>query len=350
MQPAAGDIAAGEFRATTLHRGQPRCPVCEGSRFTVVRSAFDDRYGHPGRFRIARCESCGHRVTEPRLAEADLPLLYGSYYPRKQLVAAELAEQARGAGSRWGALGRWFRGTDNQGQYDVRSGERMLDVGCGAGVSLLEAVELGAEAYGIEADPNVERIARELGLRIHQGNLEDEPFPGARFDLIVLNQVIEHIPEPDQALRKLLSRLTPDGRMVLVFPNRRSIWCRLTGARWINWHVPYHLHHFDAASFRRMAERCGYRMIRTRTITPNIWTILQLQAMGGTPVRGRPNPLWGGTQSPECGQQAPARNRSSFQRVSFGIVMAAISVVNRSLDVVGMGDSLLVEIRADGRR
>lgn len=350
MQPAAADIAAGELRATTLHHGQPRCPVCEGSRFTDLRPAFDDRYGHPGRFRIARCDSCGHRVTEPRLAEADLPQLYGSYYPRRQLVAAELAAQARGAGSRWRALGRWFRGTDNQGQYGARRGERMLDVGCGAGVSLLEAVELGAEAYGIEADPNVERIARELGLRIHQGSLQDEPFPGIAFDLIVLNQVIEHFLEPDQALVRLKQRLVPQGRIVLVFPNTHSIWCRLTGARWINWHIPYHLHHFDADSFRRMAERCGYRLVRSRTITPNIWTILQLRAMRFTPVCGRANPLWGNVHDRESGTLSPPRRRRWLKRIAFGILMTAISAVNRCVDAAGAGDSLLVEIRADGRR
>jgi 2-polyprenyl-3-methyl-5-hydroxy-6-metoxy-1,4-benzoquinol methylase len=349
MQSEAGDIAAGEIRAMSLDRAEQRCPVCEGGSFTGLRPAFDDRYGHPGEFRIARCGTCGHLVTEPRLTEADLPELYGSYYPRKQLVAAELAEQARGAGLRSRALARWFWGTDNQGQYDTRSGERMLDVGCGAGVSLLEAIELGAEAYGIEADPNVARIARELGLRIHQGSLQDEPFPGIEFDLIVLNQVIEHIPEPDRALIRLRSRLTPDGRIVLVFPNTRSIWCRLAGAHWINWHIPYHLHHFDAVSFRRMAERCGYRMVRARTVTPNVWTILQLRAMRGTPLRGRANPLWGGAQASEPGQQPPAHG-ASLKRLAFGLVMTAISPVNRCIDAAGAGDSLLVEIRADSRR
>ena len=350
MQPVAGDIAAGEPRATSLRRGQEHCPVCDGSRFTAVRPAFDDRYGHPGRFHIARCDACGHLITEPRLAEADMAQLYGSYYPRRQLVAAELAAQARGAGSRWRALGRWFWGTDNQGQYGARRGERMLDVGCGAGVSLLEAAELGAEAYGIEADPNVERIARELGLRIHQGSLQDEPFAGVAFDLIVLNQVIEHIPEPDKALIRLKSRLTPQGRIVLVFPNTRSLWCRLAGARWINWHIPYHLHHFDAVSFRRMAERCGYGVVRIRTITPNLWTVLQVRAMRGTPVPGEANPLWGGGEEAEPGQQPLAGRGQPAKRLALAIVMTALSAVNRCIDAAGAGDSLLVEIRADGRR
>ena len=59
----------------------------------------------------------------------------------------------------------------------VRPGEVMLDVGCGSGVSLLEAKALGATAFGVEADPNVKPIAEVLGLSIHFGNLQDIPFP-----------------------------------------------------------------------------------------------------------------------------------------------------------------------------
>jgi hypothetical protein len=38
---------------------------------------------------------------------------------------------------------------------------------------------------------------------VHIGSIDDDPFPGVRFDRIVLNQVIEHIPEPQRLLPKL---------------------------------------------------------------------------------------------------------------------------------------------------
>jgi SAM-dependent methyltransferase len=321
------------------------CPACGGSETSGDGSeVFDDRYGQPGVFHLVACQGCGHVMTQPRLRESELPGLYGTYYPRKSLSTAQLEAEARSTVSRWHALRRWWLGTGNQGQYAVRRGERMLDVGCGAGVSLLEARLRGAQAYGIEADPNVQRIAAELGLCIHQGSLHDEPFPGVRFDLIVLNQVIEHIPEPDRALQRLRPRLTPAGRIVLVFPNRRSLWCRLSGRRWINWHIPYHLHHFDAPGFRRMARRCGYDVTGMRSITPNLWTVLQLHALRTRPERGVPTAMWRVPAADAALPGTPAR-RWSPRAVLLVTVLSVLALVNRVVDACGAGDSLMVEIR-----
>jgi SAM-dependent methyltransferase len=326
-----------------------RCPVCEGNAFVSGSEIFDDRYGEPNRYQLARCTACGHMATAPRLRESDLPALYGNYYPRKKIGAGDVACEAAKVGRPFAGLIRWWNGTDNQGQYKVRAGEVMLDVGCGSGVSLLEAKTLGATAFGIEADPNVKPIAAALGLDIYFGSLQDRPFPEQRFDLIVMNQVIEHLPDPDQALQILSERLTSNGRMVLVFPNTASLWRRFSGRRWINWHIPYHLHHFDRASFERMACRCGLTVVRTRTITPNVWTLLQLRANRYQPQMGRPSPIWA---VPEKSAAAPAATRKSnplrtLLRVS---VLAAFAIVNRAIDALGLGDSLMVELRRERKQ
>lgn len=98
-------------------------------------------------------------MTLPRLLEKDLPELYGTYYPRKALTAELVARQAAQAQTRMARLSRWWMGGDNQGQLDVKSGEKMLDIGCGSGLSLLIARSKGAEVYGVEADPNVQPLA-----------------------------------------------------------------------------------------------------------------------------------------------------------------------------------------------
>jgi 2-polyprenyl-3-methyl-5-hydroxy-6-metoxy-1,4-benzoquinol methylase len=323
-----------------------RCPVCEGGDFFPGLAVFDDRYGEPNEYCLGECMGCGHTATWPRLEEVQLPNLYGAYYPRKSLSVEALAQQANGVDRPLSFLRRWWLGTDNQGQYVVRSGERVLDVGCGTGVSLLEAQALGAEVWGIEADPNVQRIARALHLRIHAGSLYDQPFPGLVFDLIILNQVIEHIPDPDQTLKLLRARLAPGGRIVLVFPNVKSIWSYLSGARWINWHVPYHLHHFHERTFSRMASRCGYRVARSRTITPNLWLILQLRASRYIPTRGVPSPIWGVTPSRDVGADAE-KPRQALRAVLVAVVLGLIGFLARVVDALKLGDSLLVELRPE---
>ncbi|MCK9387003.1 MAG: class I SAM-dependent methyltransferase [Sulfuritalea sp.] len=323
-----------------------RCPVCEGSQFQPGPEVFDDRYGEPNRYQLARCSHCGHLATAPRLAESELSTLYGTYYPRKGINPADVRRDAAAVTRPLARLSRWSRGVDNQGQYRVRAGETMLDVGCGSGVSLLEAQALGASVFGIEADPNVRLIAEALGLAIHFGSLQDQPFPGQRFDLVVLNQVIEHLPDPDRALQLLRARLAPGGCIVLVFPNTRSLWRRLSGTRWINWHIPYHLHHFDRTNFSRMARRCGFEVSAVRSITPNLWTLLQLRASRQQPVRGQPSPIWAtrpADSTPGSGQ--PSALLKWVLRLP---VMTLLALVNRVVDATGIGDSLLVELRPEG--
>ncbi len=289
-------------------------------------------------------------MTSPALVEDELGSLYSTYYPRKHVVTADLVAAVKGVAGSWARLQRWWGGTNNQGQYTVSRGQVMLDVGCGSGLSLLEAQRFGAEAYGIEADPNIRRIADELGLRVHIGSLHDQPFPGVSFDLIVLNQVIEHIPYPGKALGALKERLKPGGRVVLVFPNRRSFWQRFSGSKWINWHIPYHLHHFDANGFRSFAQRHGFQVIRQKTITPNIWSILQLRAMRQSPKPGTPSAMW--EVKPACESASGVTGKPlapSPQRVMKSLLkqlaFASLAVLNRLLDMTGQGDSILVELQ-----
>lgn len=325
-----------------------RCPVCEGTTFSPGAEIFDDRYGEPNRYQLARCTTCGHVATAPRLSESDLPGLYGTYYPRKSISADDVAREADKVRRSFASLVRWWNGADNQGQYSIRAGEVMLDVGCGSGTSLLEAKALGATAFGIEADPNVRPIAAALGLTIHFGNLHDKPFPGQLFDLIVMNQVIEHLPDPDVGLRSLSERLRPGGRMVLVFPNTASLWRRLSGNRWINWHIPYHLHHFDKKHFECMVRRCGLMVVRSRTITPNVWTFLQLRANRYQAQLGQPSPIW--TVADRSGT-APGVSKANPLRTLLRIaVLSVFAVVNRVVDGLGMGDSLLVELRREQKQ
>jgi 2-polyprenyl-3-methyl-5-hydroxy-6-metoxy-1,4-benzoquinol methylase len=327
------------------------CPVCEARDTNFLREACDDRFGQPDMFALLECNRCGHLMTEPRLQESDLGTLYGTYYPRKYAVASDIRREASRAVSPFARLMRWWMGTDNQGQYSLCRGESMLDIGCGSGLSLMEAQALGARALGVEADPNVRRLAEELGLQIHIGSLIDDPFPGELFDLITLNQVIEHLPSPDQLLLQLHGRLRSGGRVTLVFPNVRSIWCRLFGARWINWHIPYHLHHFSLPGFIQMAERCGYQIRRVRSITPNLWTVLQFRTLFHVARLGIPSPMWQvplpafhGSKTAVFMPSIKLSLRRWARRAGYAALMVPVGVVNRIVDVLGRGDSVMVEL------
>ncbi|MEE9612943.1 MAG: class I SAM-dependent methyltransferase [Desulfatiglandales bacterium] len=88
---------------------------------------------------------------------------------------------------------------------DPQPGERVLDIGCGAGDHLLFFSKLGLDISGIDASPYMISKARErLGRRcfLKTGNAEDLPFEDNEFDLAVLINTLEFLDDPLQALRE----------------------------------------------------------------------------------------------------------------------------------------------------
>ena len=324
------------------------CIACGASNEPYIDEIWDDRYGAPGKFSILKCVSCGQMVTSPLLAEEDLPALYSRYYPRREVDLTALRKEADAVLLEGAESKRYREGTDNQGHYLVKPGQRVLDIGCGSCVSLLEVRNLGGESWGIETDPNVRAIADHFGLTVHIGSIHDNPFPSVDFDLIVLNQVIEHVPDPVALLELVRGRLRPGGKVVLAFPNADSLNKRVSGRQWINWHVPYHLHHYNKKSFALIAKRAGYDVVGVRSITPNLWTILQLRAFGDDTVEGQPSTAWT-SSGPSVPKEASfaMRWKNRFASRATGLAHGLIGPVNRMVDKLGMSDSLLVELRKD---
>jgi SAM-dependent methyltransferase len=324
---------------------QQGCIACGTGMRVFIDHILDDRYGCPGVYSIHRCIACGQMATTPRLREEDLPGLYSQYYPRRHVDFGALELEAARVVLPLAPFRRWLAGTDNQGHYLARTGQKVLDIGSGSCLSLLELRQMGVDAWGVEADPNVRAIAERYQLKVHIGSIHDVPFPSESFDLIVLNQVIEHVPDPEALLCTIKDRLNPGGRIVLSFPNAESCLRKLSGSRWINWHVPYHQHHFNRQSFSLLAQRAGYEVGRVRTITPNLWLSLQIGAMTEKPVEGKPSTAW-------------VHQSIEIQRISFAVrirnalvarlrrvVSLGLAIINRGIDVLGQGDSLMVELR-----
>jgi 2-polyprenyl-3-methyl-5-hydroxy-6-metoxy-1,4-benzoquinol methylase len=100
---------------------------------------------------------------------------------------------------------------------------RILDVGCAHGgyVALLNWA--GYEATGTEISSEVAQLAQEtFGVRVLTGTVESQTFGASSFDVIVLNDVIEHLPEPMATLRHCAGLLSQDGFFVIQTPEYKE--------------------------------------------------------------------------------------------------------------------------------
>lgn len=94
----------------------------------------------------------------------------------------------------------------------AKTGERVLDVGCGKGELLVELRGLGCDAVGVEIDPSEVAVCREAGLDVQQGAAEALPYPSGSFDRIVSSVVLPYTDEK-RAVVELARVLKPGGHI-----------------------------------------------------------------------------------------------------------------------------------------
>jgi arsenite methyltransferase len=102
-------------------------------------------------------------------------------------------------------------------------GERVLDLGSGAGTDSLVAAQMVGEqgsVTGIDMTPEMLAKARSTAtamgfanVEFVEGEAERLPFPDASFDVVISNGVIDLIPDKDAVFAELHRVLTPGGRM-----------------------------------------------------------------------------------------------------------------------------------------
>jgi SAM-dependent methyltransferase len=132
-------------------------------------------------------------------------------YPDELANVPELAvESFAGVANPW-TMGR------------LDEGERLLDVGCGAGTDSLIASQMvgtNGRVTGVDMTPEMLAKARaaatEMGVRnldLVKADAERLPFPAESFDVVISNGVIDLIPDKDAVFSELFRVLTPGGRM-----------------------------------------------------------------------------------------------------------------------------------------
>jgi SAM-dependent methyltransferase len=112
-------------------------------------------------------------------------------------------------------------------RYAALEGRRVLDLGCGLGEYVRAFARQGAEALGCDIELPRLREGRERSIA---GGLERSsflaaageslPFEDQSLDVVVLNEVIEHVADDRTTLREVARVLRPDGRCVIFAPNR----------------------------------------------------------------------------------------------------------------------------------
>ena len=118
----------------------------------------------------------------------------------------------------------WRRGQERRlrllQRHVVLDGLRMLDVGCGIGTYVQRLREFSDDVYGVDVDLAKVDEASEHLPNIQCAAAESLPFADDSFDLVLLNEVIEHVDDDRAAIREAVRCVRPNGVVVIYAPNR----------------------------------------------------------------------------------------------------------------------------------
>jgi SAM-dependent methyltransferase len=153
----------------------------------------------------------------------------------------------------------------------LRRDARVLDVGCGHGWFLEQAALRGLRATGIDPDAAVAKIARTRSSSVLVGSFPGTLDPDDRFDAVVFNDVLEHLPDLPDVLAAAKTHLKPKGFLVVNLPLATGIFYRLASCLdrigysaplerlWqVNFPSP-HRFYFTARQVAQIAGRAGFR-------------------------------------------------------------------------------------------
>jgi SAM-dependent methyltransferase len=223
------------------------CPACQSG------SSIDR--GRKNGFQLLSCEKCGTVYTRelPGLSSAQD---YDGYYTDANLSVPEFIHR------------RLDEIVADFGRY--RQGNRLLEIGFGAGTFLQAAQRAGWNAEGVEVSKTAADHGSAEGLKTFCGDLADAHYDDGSFDVVIASELLEHVPSPKVMIREVARIVRSGGLFWATTPNSKGVSARLLGMEWSIVSPPEHLHLFSEDGLRGLLLSEGFRScdVRTEGINP----------------------------------------------------------------------------------
>jgi len=211
-------------------------------------------------FRHVRCRRCGLVYVTPRLR---------AVIDRQKIFYEGVACHSGGFGELLkreysGRRKRKLRG-EAADYLPYHTTGHILDIGCGLGGFLQAASEQGWEhPEGIEIAPEAaEYVGRSFTVQTQP--IEEVHYEANHFDVVRLNNVIEHLPSPKAVVRAVHRILRPGGLFAFSTPNFDSLSVAIWGRDWPYFGGEDHIYLFGPKTLTHLLEDNGFCAIRVRT-------------------------------------------------------------------------------------
>lgn len=246
-----------------------RCNVCGNTTSTPHAQGYDFEYQTTlDTFNLVTCNNCEHLYLQNVPDVEELPVIYPDNY-QPYLFETDLSP-----------LVRWFRDrvqlakVKDYKQY-IPEKASIIEIGAGSGILIESLQRFGPDTWKLTANEfEMKRLKRLEGKGIHfkLGNFEHIEFE-EKYDVIIMNQLIEHLYDPDKILKRCYDILNPGGIVIIETPNYRSLDHKLFRKKyWGGYHIPRHFNIYNDKTLKRHVEKHGFEVVKQEfLLSPAFW-------------------------------------------------------------------------------
>jgi len=257
------------------------CNLCGQNDTKLLFKSKDRRVNIKGKtiFSVVQCKNCGLVYVNPQPTYQELKPFYGENYFR-------FSHQCKRRRKIYYFLKRvknnffdkiFYSQNPKFYKWKVLNNSKngkFLDIGCATGLQDIKFMQdfPNWEFYGVEPDAVAFQEASKIkGFNIKKGFLEDANYSDNFFDIILMNQVLEHVPDPKKTLLECSRILKNDGKLIVAVPNYGSLSLKIFGKYWYHLDIPRHLFHFTPQTIGALLKEVNLKI-----------DILENEALGGT--------------------------------------------------------------------
>ena len=233
------------------------CPICGCKNNKHFLSAIDHNVSGDS-FNVVLCNDCNFKFTNPIPSEGTI----GKYYKSENYISH--------SGTKKGLINYiYHKVRDRQLKMkfnlisSLTKNKSLLDIGCGTGEFINICKNKSWKVFGLEPDSG----ARELAKKNYNIDLLDQEelynINENKVSVITLWHVLEHVYNLERDLKQYAKILNDNGYLIIAVPNCNSYDAKYYKEHWAAYDLPIHLYHFTQKDINSLANKTGYKLIKT---------------------------------------------------------------------------------------
>jgi len=230
------------------------CYICDSS----VEIKYNLLQNETEKFKIVKCKKCGLLRLSPLPDKLTIEQIYTKNSSQKNLEFEVFSSKYLTILKRFLIIEPLLKRLKNKYIRDEQT--RLLDIGCSTGWITSVSRDLGFDVIGLEVNPYLAQFGREnYNLKIIESYVE-EFSSDEKFNSVSMFHVLEHLPDPLKALKKVATLLDNNGNLLIVVPNSKSLGVSIFKEHY-NWNVPNHISFFSSDTIKLLLNKAGFKVV-----------------------------------------------------------------------------------------